>query len=321
MKQKINIGIIGYGNLGKSVEKTVISSKNMNLVAIFSRREIISPVGTLTEPYFKFKEYVGKIDVMLLCGGSKSDLEIQTPEVAKYFDVINTFDTHAKIAGELKRLDAIAKKYKRRVIMSCGWDPGLFSVIRAMFYAIGRKEPITFWGRGISMGHSDAIRRVPGVRDGVQFTIPNPKALALARAGKEISNMPLHFRECFVCCEPNDEKRIEKEIKSTPNYFKGQPTTIDFVDEKTIKKLKKKMAHKGEVISCFITPCGSKCRIKFSAKMASNPDFTAAIMCAYVNAIINLKNRAQVGALTNLDVAPSDLFDSEEKILLLERFC
>ncbi len=133
--------------------------------------------------------------------------------------------------------------------------------------------------------------------------------------------MPLHFRECFVCCEPNDEKRIEKEIKSTPNYFKGQPTTIKLVDEKTIKKLKKKMAHKGEVISCFITPCGSKCRIKFSAKMASNPDFTAAIMCAYVNGIINLKNRAQVGALTNLDVAPSDLFDSEEKILLLERFC
>lgn len=321
MTKKINIGIVGYGNLGKSVEKTIISSKNMNLVAIFSRREINSPFATKTEAYHKFKEYIGKIDVMLLCGGSKSDLEIQTPEVAEYFDVINTFDTHAKISKELKTLDAIAKKHKRRVLISCGWDPGLFSVMRALFLAIGKCQPITFWGRGISMGHSDAIRRVANVKDGVQFTIPNAKAMRLARLGHLPTDMPLHFRECFVCCESSSEKRVEKEIKDIPNYFKGQPTTIDFVDEKTIKKLKKKMGHKGEIIGSFTTACGTKCSMNFSVKMASNPDFTAAIMCAYVNAIVSLKERGQTGAFTNLDIAPNDLFVQREKRMLLEKFC
>ena len=321
MKKKINVGIVGYGNLGKSVEKCVISSKNLNLIAIFSRREVISPLGTKVESYYNFKNYVGRIDVMLLCGGSKSDLEIQTPEIARHFDVINTFDTHARIPAQFRQLDKIAKAHHRRVIMSCGWDPGLFSVIRGLFYAIGKNDPITFWGRGISMGHSDAIRCVKGVKDGVQFTIPNGKAMRLAKSGELPKNIPLHFRECFVCCDPSDEKRIEKDIKSIPNYFKCQPTTVDFVDQKSVAKLKKKMSHKGQVIESFKTASGTKCNLNFSVSMASNPDFTASIMCAYVTAITNMKKAGQVGAFTNLDIPVSYLFGEDEKKKLIEHFC
>lgn len=318
---KVNIGIVGYGNLGKAAEQAVLANKNFNLIAIFSRRLICSKFNTKIEPYENFRNYVGKIDIMLLCGGSKSDLEIQTPEIAKYFDVINTFDTHKKIPTEYSKLNDIGKKTGHRIIMSCGWDPGIFSMIRAMFLALSKNDPITFWGKGISMGHSDAIRRVDGVEDAVQFTIPNPEAVKKAKAGNLPEDMPRHFRDCYVACEPKYEQRIENEIKNIPNYFKGQPTTVNFVSQKHLLKLKSKMLHKGEVISSFKTAGGSKCKMNFSVSMDSNPNFTATIMTSYINAVISLKENKMTGAFTNLDIPVSYLFEKKERENLIKTLC
>ena len=160
---KINIGIVGYGNLGKSIEKQILSNKKFNLVAIFSRRTVVSNYNTIIEPYENYKNYLSRIDIMLLCGSSKYDLETQTPEFLEYFDCINTFDNHEKIPIELEKLNIVAKNSQHRLIMSCGWDPGIFSFVRAMFYAIGENSPVTFWGKGISLGHSDVIRKIDGV--------------------------------------------------------------------------------------------------------------------------------------------------------------
>ena len=318
---KINVGIVGYGNLGKAVEKCVLSSKELNLVAIFSRRMVTSLCSTLVEPYEKFRDYAGKIDVMLLCGGSKSDLEVQTPEVLEYFDCINTFDTHARLKSEYDRLGKIAKKHGHRLIMACGWDPGLFSVIRAINYAISDNDSITFWGKGISMGHSDAIRRVDGVIDGVQFTVPIKEALSLAKKGKLPANMPLHSRECYVVSAKKDESRIENEIKNIPNYFLGQPTNVHFVSQDELIKLKRKMYHKGEIINSFRTVHKSKCTVEFKVSMQSNPNFTASIVCAYICAVINFKQQGQSGAFTCLDVPPSYLFLGKKKESLIEHLC
>ncbi len=318
---KINVGIVGYGNLGKAAEQAVLANKNFNLVAIFSRRLVCSKFNTKVEPYNSFTDYVTKIDVMLLCGGSKSDLEIQTPEIAEYFDVINTFDTHKKIPTEFNKLNEIAKKSKHRIIMSCGWDPGIFSLIRAMFMALSNNNPITFWGKGISMGHSDAIRRISGVDDAVQFTVPNKEAIKRAKSGTLPEDMPRHFRECYVVCKPKDSARIENEIKNIPNYFKGQPTTVSFVDQNHLLKLKSKMLHRGEVISSFKTAGDSKCKLNFSVYMDSNPNFTACIITTYINAIANLKENKVTGAFTNLDIPVSYLFPSKYKETLLKTLC
>ncbi len=318
---KINIGIVGYGNLGKSAERAVLANKNLNLVRIFSRRVVVSSYNTAVEPYENYRNFVGKIDIMLLCGGSKSDLEVQTPEILEYFDCINTFDTHKKLKSEYDRLGKLAKETGHRLIMACGWDPGMFSVIRAYNKAISGTNPITFWGKGISMGHSDAIRRVNGVIDAVQFTVPSPDAVKLAKAGTLPDDVPLHFRECYVVADKKDQERIEKEIKEIPNYFKGQPTTVNFVSSEKLSKLKSKMFHKGEVISSFKTVHGSACKINFSVSMESNPNFTASIVIAYINAIVNLKYNGLSGAFTNLDIPPSYLFLGKEKENLISSLC
>ena len=318
---KINVGIVGYGNLGKATEQLVLSNANLNLVAIFSRRTVNSKFNTKIEPYENYKDYINKIDVMLLCGGSMSDLEIQTPEITKYFDTINTFDTHKKIPDEFARLNKIAKESGHRAIMSCGWDPGLFSVIRAMFEAISKKPSITFWGKGVSMGHSDAIRRVENVVDAVQFTVPNKEAIKLAKSGNLPDNIALHFRECYVVAHEKDQAKIEYDIKNIPNYFKGQPTTVNFVDNLKLLKLKSKLSHKGEVINSFKTIHGSKCKMEFSVAMDSNPNFTASIICAYINAVINLKETNQTGAYTNLDIPVSFLYLGQDKDNLVKNLC
>ncbi len=318
---KINIGIVGYGNLGKAAERAVLANKNLNLVKIFSRRVVVSPYNTLVEPYENFKNYVGIIDVMLLCGGSKSDLEVQTPEVLEYFDCINTFDTHKKLKSEFDRLGKIAKQSGHRLIMACGWDPGIFSVIRAYDKAISGENPITFWGKGISMGHSDAIRRIDGVIDAVQFTVPSSEAVKLAKKGCLPDDMPLHTRECYVVSELKDQVRIEKEIKEIPNYFLGQPTTVMFVSAEKLASLKKKMFHKGEVVSSFKTIHGTRCKMNFSCSMESNPNFTASIVISYINAILNLKENNMTGAFTPLDIPPSFLFVGKEKENLISSLC
>ncbi len=300
MNTKINIGIVGYGNLGKATEQIVLSNPNFNLVAIFSRRLINSKFNTKVETYEAFKNYVSKIDVMLLCGGSNSDLETQTPEVSQFFDTINTFDTHKKIPTEFEKINTIAKTNGKRAIIACGWDPGLFSIIRAMFSAISKNEPVTFWGKGISMGHSEVVRHIPKVQDGIEFTVPNHEAVRLAKLGNLPENMPLHKRECFVVANKNDEPQIEYKIKNVPNYFQGQPTTVNFTDSLTLLKLKSKMSHKGEIFCRFKTIHASKCKMDFSVSMESNPNFTASIVCAYINALINLKDRGMTGALLRL---------------------
>lgn len=317
---KINVGIVGYGNLGKAAEKAVLANKGLSLVAIFSRRLVCSPYSTKIESYENFKNYQGKIDVMLLCGGSHSDLIIQTPEIAKYFDVINTFDTHKKIPEEFDQLNKIASSSGTRAIMSCGWDPGIFSMMRAMFFVLSDNLPVTFWGKGISMGHSDAARRVENVEDAVEFTIPNAEALKLARAGKPTENLPLHFRECYVVAKPKHQPKIECEIKNIKNYFKGQPTKVNFVSREELLKLKSKMLHKGEVISTFKTIQDTKCKLSFAASMQSNPDFTANIMTKFIGACLSLKEQGKCGAFTPLDISMSDLLwgtSREEQLKLI----
>lgn len=318
---KINVGIVGYGNLGKSVEQIVLSQQNLNLVAIFSRRLIKSKYNTKVEFYDEFKSYKNKIDIMLLCGGSKSDLEFQTPEVFEYFDVINTFDTHAKIFNEYKKLNALSQKTNHRAIICCGWDPGIFSIIRGLFLAISKQNSYTFWGKGVSMGHSDAIRRVPFVDDGVQFTVPILSAIKKARSGTLEKDEPMHERICFVSANQIYHKQIETDIKNIPNYFKGQPTKVNFVPAIKVMKLKSNMRHKGFIINNFKTKSGTNCKMEFSVSMKSNPDFTASIMVAYINAVINLKQSNTIGAFTNLDIPISFLFEKREFESLLKTIC
>lgn len=317
---KINVGIVGYGNLGKAVERVVLANKDFNLVAIFSRRAVISNFSTKVEPYQNFLLYKGKIDVMLLCGGSLSDLEIQTPEIAKYFDVINTFDTHKKISDEFFKIDKIAKDSGTRAILSCGWDPGLFSAIRALFFAVSNTMPTTFWGKGVSMGHSDAIRRIDDVEDAVEFTIPNEDAVKLAKSDRPLGNICLHKRECFVLAPKSKQKQIEQKIKGIPNYFLGQPTTVNFVDNLKLLKLKSKMSHRGQIFCKFTHVCGSKNRMSFEVKMDSNPNFTASVMTAYIYANFNLSKKGSVGAFTTLDIPISYLFCGKSSGELIKQF-
>ena len=318
---KVNIGIVGYGNLGKAVEQNILSDPNLNLVAIFSRRLVKSKFNVKIEPYDRFLDYKNKIDVMLLCGGSKSDLEFQTPEILKHFDVINTFDTHAKIVKEYTKLSMVAKSAKHRAIICCGWDPGLFSVVRCLFLAIGKNKPLTFWGKGVSMGHSDAIRQVAHVDDVIQFTVPVAEAIKNAKKGTLSSSDIMHERVCFVAANEKYHGEVERQIKNIPNYFKGQPTKVNFVTREKIVKLKRDMRHKGFIFESFKTAGGFNCKMEFSASMKSNPEFTASIMVAYINAVINLKNSKDIGVFTTLDIPVSYLFDRSKYLKLLNFIC
>lgn len=315
---KINVGIVGYGNLGKALEKEILKNRNYNLVAIFSRRTIKSNFNTLVESYDSYVQYKGKIDIMFLCGGSIYDLESQTPEISKTFNTINTFDTHAKIQTQLELLSQISKENETISIISCGWDPGIFSIARALFSAISNFDVYTFWGKGISMGHSDALRRVEGVVDGVQFTVPNKEAIKLAKLGKLDNNIHLHYRDCYIVSHDTDEIKIENTIKNIPNYFAGQPTKVSFVNSKELIKLKKKLYHKGEVISYLSDSNKNYFKLDFKAKMSSNPTFTAKIMIAYSKAVINMMNKKIFGAFTPLDIPVSYLYSEDEKDKLLK---
>ena len=318
---KINIGIVGYGNLGKAIEQLILLKNNYNLIAIFSRRHISSKDGTFVDGYENIKKYVNKIDVMFLCGGSFDDLEKQTPEILKNFDCINSFDNHKKILSELNKLDKIAKEFRHRLIMSCGWDPGIFSNIRALMYSLSLVPPSVFWGKGISMGHSDAIRRVPHVFDGIEFTLPNKLAIKLARQGRIIGNEVLHYRDCYVVADKKYHRTVERDIKNVPDYFLGQPTNVSFVSENELLKLKLKMSHQGEIISNFKTVQGSKCYLDFKLKIESNPHFTATIMTRYVEAVLNLKDEERCGAFTCLDIPMIYLFDKNKRDEIITKLC
>ncbi len=318
---KTRIGIVGYGNLGKAVEQTVLSNPKLRLVAIFSRRLVKSKFNTKIEQYDNFLDYKNKIDIMILCGSSKNDLEFQTPELLEFFDVINSFDTHAKILSEYKKLDRLANLKKHRALICTGWDPGLFSVIRTMFLAIGKNNPVTFWGKGVSMGHSDAIRKVPFVDDGVQFTIPIQSAMLNAKNQIDDKTLPKHERVCFVCADGKYHKSIESKIKSIPNYFKGQPVKVNFVSAEKVIKLKENMSHRGVIFETFKSVNGFKCNFEFKLSTKSNPELTASIMCTYINAILNLKNLKLCGCFTPIDIPASFLFEKTKYQFLLKTTC
>ena len=313
----IRIGILGYGNLGRGVECAIKQNKDMELVAVFTRRDP-SNVEILTKSASichidDAKNWKDKIDVMILCGGSATDLPEQTPEFAKMFNVIDSFDTHARIPEHYANVDAAAKEAGKIGIISVGWDPGMFSLNRMYANAIlPQGKDYTFWGKGVSQGHSDAIRRVEGVKDGKQYTIPVEEALEAVRSGKnpELTTREKHIRECFVVLEDGaDAAKVEEEIKTMPNYFADYDTIVHFISEEELKKNHSGIPHGGFVIRSGNTGWNEEHThiIEYSLKLDSNPEFTSSVIVAYARAAYRLAKEGQSGCKTVFDIAPAYL--------------
>lgn len=306
MKQ-ITVGIVGYGNLGKGVEKAIRQNPDMQLEAIFTRREPNGVEASVPVLHISAAEqYIGKIDVMILCGGSATDLPEQGPQFAKLFNTVDSFDTHARIPEYFATVDAEAAAAGHVSVISTGWDPGLFSLNRMLAEAIlPEGKEYTFWGRGVSQGHSDAIRRVEGVKNGVQYTIPVEEAVAKVRSGEnpELTTRQKHLRECFVVAEEGaDQARIEKEIKEMPNYFSDYDTTVNFISEEELKASHSAMPHGGTVLRSGRTGENSTQIIEFGLKLDSNPEFTASVLVAYARAAAKLSAQGDKGAKTVFDI-------------------
>ena len=313
----IRVGIYGYGNLGRGIECAIKQNPDMELVGVFTRREP-SCVKILTEGVSVYKteealNMTDKIDVMILCGGSAKDLPEQAPLLAKYFNVVDSFDTHAKIPEHFENVDKSCKESKHVGIISCGWDPGMFSLNRLYASCIlPEGKDYTFWGKGVSQGHSDAIRRVEGVKNGKQYTIPVEKALCEVRDGKEpnLTTREKHTRECFVVAEDGaDLDRIEREIKEMPNYFADYDTTVHFISEEELIRNHSGIPHGGFVIRSGKTGWSKENShiIEYSLKLDSNPEFTASVIVAYARACYKLANEMLYGAKTVFDIAPKYL--------------
>ena len=316
---KIRIGIAGYGNLGRGVESAVYNSKDMELVALFSRRapaSIRTRTGVPVYSMEKAAQMKDDIDVLILCGGSANDLPTQTPELAKYFTVIDSFDTHAKIPEHFARVDESCRTNGTLGIISVGWDPGLFSLNRLLGQSIlPDGHDYTFWGRGVSQGHSDAIRRIPGVKDARQYTIPVDSALAAVREGKnpELTAREKHTRECFVVAEEGaDLAVIENTIKTMPNYFADYDTTVHFISEEELKRDHSGIPHGGVVIRSGKTGIDTKNDhiIEFKLTLESNPEFTSSVLVAYARAAYRLRQEGATGCKTVFDIAPAYLHPS-----------
>lgn len=310
---KIRIGIVGYGNLGKGTIKAIRQSPDMELVALFTRRDpqtlVIDEADVKTEHISNASDYQNKIDVMVLCGGSATDLPEQTPQIASMFNTVDSFDTHAKIPEFYQAVNEAATKNNTTAIISVGWDPGLFSINRVMADAIlPNGENYTFWGKGLSQGHSDAIRRVNGVKNGVQYTIPSEEAMDKVRSGSnpELSTAEKHRRVCYIVAEEGaDKAAIENEIKTMPNYFADYDTEVNFISEEELKRDHSKAPHGGFVIRGGETGEGNKHIYEFSLKLDSNPEFTSSVLVAYARAAYRLNQEKQFGAKTVFDIAPS----------------
>ncbi len=313
----IRIGILGYGNLGRGVECAIRQNEDMELAAVFTRRNPAS-VSILTEDAAVCSvedapEWKDKIDVMILCGGSATDLPEQTPEYVKYFHVVDSFDTHARIPEHYANVDAAAKEHSHVGIISVGWDPGMFSLNRLFGNALlPEGRDYTFWGKGVSQGHSDALRRIEGVRDAKQYTIPVESALEAVRSGEnpEFSTREKHTRECFVVLEEGaDEAKIEEEIKTMPNYFADYDTTVHFISEEELQANHSGIPHGGFVLRSGVTGKEGENRhlIEFRLKLDSNPEFTSSVLIAYARAADRLAREGQSGCRTVLDVPPAYL--------------
>ena len=315
--EKIRLGILGYGNLGKGVECAVRQNEDMELTAVFTRRDPAG-VSILTEgvsvyPVEEAVKMQDKIDVLILCGGSATDLPVQTPEFVKYFNVVDSFDTHAKIPEHFEAVDAAAKESGKVGIISCGWDPGMFSLNRLYANAIlPCGKDYTFWGKGVSQGHSDAIRRIEGVVDARQYTIPVEEALQSVRSGQnpDLTTRQKHTRECFVVAEEGaDKARIEEEIKTMPNYFADYDTTVHFISMEELKANHSGIPHGGFVIRTGKTGWEEEYGkvIEYSLKLDSNPAFTSSVLVAYARAAYRMAKEGQKGCKTVFDIAPAYL--------------
>ena len=313
----IRIGIFGYGNLGKGIENAIKQNPDMTLVAVFTRRDpktlTISTEGVTVASADDLLAYKNKIDVMILCGGSATDLPVQTPMLAEHFSVIDSFDTHAKIPQHFANVDAAAKKGETAAMISVGWDPGMFSLNRMLAGAIlPDGEDYTFWGKGVSQGHSDAIRRIAGVVDAKQYTIPIEKALEAVRSGKAptLTAREKHLRECFVVAEEGaDKARIEKEIKEMPNYFADYDTIVHFITLDELRRDHSGIPHGGFVIRSGKTGKNLENThlIEYSLKLDSNPEFTASVIVAYARATARLYREGKRGCFTVFDIPPAYL--------------
>lgn len=308
---EIRIGICGYGNLGKGVEKEIENSKDMNLVAIFTRREpnmLKIESNTPIVSINNLPDWKDKIDVMIMCGGSATDLPKQVPEVAKLFNTVDSFDTHAKIPQHFNNVNEIALNSKKTSVISGGWDPGMFSLIRLYSNSIlPNGSTYTFWGKGVSQGHSDAIRRIDGVKNAIQYTIPIEEAMNEVRSGKnpKLATKDKHLRECFVVAEEGANKQlIEHEIKTMPDYFSDYHTEVHFISEEELNKNHSKMAHGGFVIHSGQTGNGNNQIIEYSLKLDSNPEFTASILIALARATYRMNVKKDYGAKTIFDIPP-----------------
>ncbi len=313
----MRIGIAGYGNLGRGVECAVKQNADVTLAAVFTRREP-STVKILTEGVpvyhiYDMDKHKDEIDVLIICGGSATDLPKMTPEYAEMFNVVDSFDTHAKIPEHFANVDRAAKEAGKVAMISVGWDPGMFSLNRAIASSIlPEGADYTFWGRGVSQGHSDAIRRIDGVLDARQYTIPVPEALERVRSGENpsLSTREKHTRECFVVASPSaDKARIEKEIKEMPNYFADYDTTVHFISQEELDRDHKGIPHGGFVIRSGCTGWNGENRhiIEYSLKLDSNPEFTSSVLIAYARAAFRMNSEGQSGCKTVFDVPPAYL--------------
>jgi diaminopimelate dehydrogenase len=312
MAENIRVGIAGYGNLGRGVELALARCPDMELVGIFTRRDpaAITPAGPRV-PVHALDEIDGfrdRIDVLILCGGSRNDLPQQGPALAALFNTVDSFDTHARIPEYFASVDEAARAGERVAIISVGWDPGLFSLSRLYGEAIlPEGATYTFWGKGLSQGHSDAVRRVPGVRAGVQYTIPSTEAMERVRSGEQprLSTRERHSRECFVVLEEGaDPRAVEDAIVTMPDYFVDYDTTVHFISEEELRREHSAMPHGGFVIRSGQTGNGSKHVVEYSVKLDSNPEFTASVLVGYARAAFRLNRSGERGARTVLDIAP-----------------
>ena len=317
---KIKVGILGYGNLGRGVELAVNKANDMELVAVFTRRDnVVTDKGLKCINVNKIEEYKDKIDVLIMCGGSATDLPVQGVQMVKNFNTVDSFDTHAKIPEYFSEMDKVAKENNKLGIISVGWDPGLFSMARMLFGAVlPEGNDYTFWGKGVSQGHSDAIRRVAGVKNGIQYTIPKNEALARVRNGENpvMTAREKHLRECFVVLEDGaDKNKVEAEIKNMPNYFADYETIVHFVSEEELKKNHNKMPHGGFVIRSGNTTEEHKHILELSIKLDSNPEFTSSVLTAYARAVAKLSKEGKTGAVTVFDIPLSYLSDKTNEEL------
>ena len=313
---KIRIGIVGYGNIGRGVEQSIKRNDDMELKAVFTRRDPasvkIQTEGAEVKHFDDMEAMKDDIDVMILCGGSATDLPVIGPKVAASFNTIDSFDTHAKIPEYFANVDKAAKEGKNVSIISVGWDPGMFSLNRLYAESIlVQGSTYTFWGKGVSQGHSDAIRRIEGVKNGIQYTVPIEAAVDQVRSGSEpeLTTRQKHLRKCYVVAEEGaDKAAIEEAIKTMPNYFDEYDTTVTFITEEELKENHSKMPHGGFVIRTGETGCeGNKHVIEYSLKLDSNPEFTGSVLVAYARAAHRLSKKGESGARSVFDIAPAML--------------